>query len=167
MRLKAFAFAVACHSTFAGTAVATEIEPPFNAPETIGMAFCELAKVEVGKGLLYLFTPSFAQLVDDALTHSDKIGAANPDEKPPLGDGIPFASFPDVSPVCEVGPVTDVGNTRQVEIAHKFPDTPDANWTDKLVLADWQGRLLIDDILYGSDDYKMGLRQLAEEVLKQ
>jgi len=151
----------------AAPTLATEIEPAEGSPELAGLVFCRVASPEIGKGLLYIFTPPFAQLVDDALRHSDEIALAKPDEKPPLGDGIPYQSFPDTSPECEVGAVSDVGETRHVEIHHKFPESPGANWTDRLVLVDWHGRLLIDDILYGAEDYQKGLRSVAESILKQ
>ena len=151
----------------AAQVAATEIEPAEGSPEAAGFVFCMLAKPDIGKGLLYIFTPPFAQLVDDALRRSDEIQAAKPDERPPLGDGIPYQSFPDGSPVCEVGAVSDVGALKHVEILHRFPETPSAGWTDKLVLADWRGRLMIDDILYGAQNYKYGLRKVAEDVLKQ
>lgn len=137
-------------------------------PEALGEVFCELTRRDVGKGLLYIFVPPFAQLVDDALARSDEIGAANPDEKPPLGDGIPFQSFPDLAPVCEVGAVKDGPRSKYVDIHHKFPDATGADWTDRLVLVRWNGGAwMIDDILYGAQDYKLGLREVVEDVLKQ
>lgn len=145
----------------------TEIEPAQGSPEFVGFVFCHVASPDVGKGLLYLFTPPFAQLVDDALEHSKKIAAARPDEKPPLGDGIPYQSYPDGAPVCEVGAVGDAGEKWRVEIHRRFPDNPSADWTDRLVLADWHGRLLIDDILYGAEGHRSGLRSVAEAVLRQ
>ncbi|MGE0501504.1 MAG: hypothetical protein AB7I79_07520 [Rhizobiaceae bacterium] len=132
-----------------------------------GAAFCELVLNDAGKGLLYLFTRPFAQLVDDALSRSDDIAEANPEEKPPFGDGIPFSSFPDRPTVCEVGAIVESATSGQVDIHYKFPETPTADWTDRLVLAPDDGHLKIDDILYGAQDYKIGLRAVAEEVLRQ
>lgn len=136
-------------------------------PADIGQAFCIAATPDIGRGLLYLFTPPFAQLVDDALTRSEKIAAARPDEKPPLADGIPYQSFPEQAPVCEVGDVQEVGGRTRVEIRRRFPDKPDAGWTDMLVLGRWHDHLMIDDILYGAQNYQRGLREVAQEVLNQ
>ena len=54
--------------------------------------------------------------------------------KPPLGDGIPWQTWPDYAPDCTVGLVTLMKTDARVEIAYAFPDQPDAGFTDTLLL---------------------------------
>ena len=46
-------------------------------------------------GRLYLVTRSLGAAIDEAIRKNDEIAAAEPGDKPPLGDGVPFQSYPD------------------------------------------------------------------------
>jgi len=100
----------------------------------LGEIFCTLGKGGGQFGRMYLVTRSLTQAINDAQKKNDEIAAAQPDEKPPLGDGIPYQSFPDEAPVCAPGKLTDKGREQVVEITYSFPGMADASWTDRLVL---------------------------------
>ncbi|HTV71989.1 MAG TPA: hypothetical protein VMF90_25945 [Rhizobiaceae bacterium] len=113
-------------------------------------------------GYGYLVTASLLELIDKAQAKNDEIQAAAPDEKPPLGDGILFQSYPDMAPVCKQGAF---GADGIVEVQYEFPETPDANWTDRLKLVTESGLVKIDDVLYGKEGVE-GLRKVLDGVLK-
>ncbi|MDW6021042.1 hypothetical protein SAZ10_04620 [Mesorhizobium sp. BAC0120] len=121
--------------------------------------FCQLGKQDGEFGRLYLVTKSLGVAIAEAIKKNGEIASAHPDEKPPLGDGIPFQSYPDVAPVCKPGKFTDTGRTQVIEIVYEFPDKPAASWTDRLVLITEEGRPRIDDILFGTADSDNGLRK--------
>ncbi len=126
-------------------------------PEQIGEVFCiarlgnDMAPVE---GLL---TADLKTAIATAESQNAAIQAQAPDDKPPLGDGIPWQSWPDYAPVCTVGQVGYMMDEASVAIAYSFPDAPDAGFTDKLwlVLVEtspgaekvWR----IDNLVYGTD----------------
>ena len=104
-------------------------------PEQIGQIFC-LSRLGSDEGpITGLLSPELTAAIDDAWTKDDAWAAANPpDEKPPLGDGIPWQSYPDYAAECTVGLVTLMKTDAKVEIAYGFPEAPDANFTDTLLL---------------------------------
>ncbi len=128
-------------------------DQPKRAESALGEAFCLMKDGPEAVGPLLLVTPALAAEIRAALAKNAEIQKAHPDEKPPLGDGVPFQSYQDVSPKCEVGTVEGEGIGAVVEIKHCFPDEPSANYSDRLVLgAGWnEGTLGIDDILYGAE----------------
>lgn len=103
-------------------------------PEQVGEIFCisrignDMAPVE---GLL---TVELKAAIAEAEAKNDAIQKAHPDEKPPLGDGIPWQAFPDYAAECKVGKVTLEADQAAVDIAYGFPEYPDANFTDHLQL---------------------------------
>jgi len=132
----------------------------------LGEIFCTLGKGGGQFGRMYLVTRSLTQAINDAQKKNDEIAAAQPDEKPPLGDGIPYQSFPDEAPVCAPGKLTDKGREQVVEITYSFPGMADASWTDRLVLIAEDGRLRIDDVWFGTSDPPEGLRKILGDLLK-
>ena len=133
----------------------------------LGRIFCVLGKSDGGQfGRMYLLSRSLTQLVNDALKKSDEIASAKPNEKPPLGDGIPYQSFPETAPACKPGKLTDKGREQVLEIAYSFPNTAIDGWTDQLVLIAEDGRLRIDDVLFGTGENAKGLRNKLSDLLK-
>ena len=128
-------------------------------PPSIGTAFCKNSQKNDDAGMKALLSPSLADFIHAAEVENDKIVNAAPDEKPPLGDGIPWQAYPDYAPICAVGNIIAISDDiTHIDIHHRFTDTPDANWTDRLVLVRSSNGWALDDVLYGHD-YKNGLRE--------
>lgn len=103
-------------------------------PEQIGQIFC-LSRTGNDEGPIEgLLSPGLKSGMAEAWTENAAWEAANPGEKPPLGDGIPWQAWPDYAPECTVGLVTLMKSDARVEIAYAFPGQPDANFTDTLLL---------------------------------
>ncbi len=134
----------------------------------MAQAFCSLRTVEGGNGLMYLASPALQEAIAVALAENTRMQEAAPDEKPPLGDGIPWQSYPDVSDTCEAGNVTAEGDARIAEVRHGFKDNAGADWIDRLVLvAGDGGTLLIDDVRYGAEGDSDTLRGVLTGVFSQ
>jgi hypothetical protein len=133
----------------------------------LGDLFCLVGMRDGGEfGRQYLVTRSLGAAIDEAVRKNAEIAAARPGDKPPLGDGVPFQSYPDAPPVCHAGKFAEAGGRQTVEVQYIFTDSPDANWTDRLVLAPEDGRLRIDDVLFGTDNSGAGLRSALAELFK-
>jgi len=136
-------------------------------PRTVGEAFCKAREANDDDATRALLTPSLIAEVDAAQARSDVIAKANPDEKPPLGDGIPYQAFPDVPKDCVVGDVTAGAGSSEVKVTYSFPDARDAGWTDRLKLVAENGHLMIDDIIYANvanGEPDLSLRQILAEA---
>lgn len=125
-------------------------------PEQIGQIFCisrlgnDMAPTE---GLL---TAALEAAIDVADAKNDAWEDANPGDKPPLGDGIPWQAWPDYAAQCTVGATTLMMDEAKVEIDYGFPDAPGANFTDTLLLQLVPGEYdekvwRIDNIAYGTE----------------
>lgn len=135
-----------------------------------GTAFCETRLKSDDAALLGLFSPSLRAIVKEAENRNDIIAKATPNQKPPFGDGIPYQSFQDRAPVCKVGRVEETSNRAEVEIHYSFPDTPNADWTDRLLLLPRAQGYLIDDILFANvanGNVDQGLRRVLFEAFDQ
>ncbi|MBL8578967.1 MAG: hypothetical protein JNK47_17245 [Mesorhizobium sp.] len=139
-------------------------------PRTVGEAFCKARGANDDAATRSLLTPSLIAEVDAAQARSDVIGKTNPDEKPPLGDGIPYQAFPDVPKDCVVGAVADGAGSIEVKVTYSFPDSPDANWTDRLKLVTENDSLSIDDVIYANvanGEPDLSLRQILMDAFDQ
>lgn len=105
-------------------------------PAQIGEVFC-ISRLgnDIGP-TVGLLTPALTQAIAEAEEKNTAWETANPGEKPPLGDGIPWQSYPDYAAQCAAGNVEPVmeGAWVAVEINYVFPDALDANYTDRLHL---------------------------------
>jgi hypothetical protein len=127
---------------FAGPALAADT------PRVVAEKFCATRLKGDEAAVRSLLTPSLIKSIEEAEARNDIIARASPDEKPPFGDGIPYQSFPDAAPVCQVGDEKQVPGRTEIEVRYVFPDTEGANWTDRLILIDSDGRLLIDNVVF-------------------
>lgn len=124
----------------------------------VAQKFCDTHRPgtqEAEAATMLLLTPSLKAAMDEAVKKNDAWEAAHPGEKPPLGDGVPFQSYPDVAEKCLAGSVSSDGT--EVDIEYQFDD-PLANWTDRVKLAELDGKWLVDDILYGVNGFDESLR---------
>jgi hypothetical protein len=149
---------------FAGGALAADD------PRGVAEAFCKARLADDEGKTLALLTPSLVKVIEEAKARNDVIAKATPDEKPPFGDGIPYQAFPDVAQGCEAGEISDKSGRVEVEIDYLFPETPKANWTDRLKLVADGDRLLIDDILFANvanGEPDQGLRRVLFDAFDQ
>lgn len=136
------------------------------APAQIGEIFC-IARVGNDDGILTgLLSDELRTLIAYSEARNDTIAAAAPDEKPPLGDGIPWGSFPDYAAECSVGSVAIEGAAARVVVDYSFPAEPGADYSDTLHLTltphphdPATGLWRLDDIAYTVDGT---LRQALE-----
>ena len=134
--------------------------PILLAPEAIGQIFClgmlgnDMAPVRA------LVSPDLEAAIADAETRSNAWADAHPDEKPPLGDGIPWSIVPDYAAECTVGTVAMTDGQALVTIGYGFPEAPDAATSDSLALVSVPDAMIgasrwrIDNIVY-ADDYDL------------
>ena len=103
-------------------------------PEQIGEIFCigslgnDMAPVE---GLL---TADLAAVIGAAWEKNAAFELANPGDKPPLGDGLPWRSWPDYADGCTVGEALTERESAYVDIHYSFSEAPEANYTNTLLL---------------------------------
>lgn len=125
-------------------------------PEQIGQIFCIGRQGNDMAPVLALTSPVLNAAIAYAEARSAAIQLAAPDEKPPLGDGVPWQSWQDYAPQCTVGEIKTSATMTGVSIDYAFPDQPDANWSDTLVLVPVVTKpgmppfLRIDDITYAT-----------------
>jgi hypothetical protein len=139
-------------------------------PRGVAEAFCKARLADDEGKTLALLTPSLVKVIEEAKARNDVIAKATPDEKPPFGDGIPYQAFPDVAQGCEAGEISDKSGRVEVEVSYLFPDTPNADWTDRLKLVVDGHRLLIDDILFANvanGEPDQGLRRVLFDAFDQ
>jgi hypothetical protein len=119
-------------------------------PTHIAQIFCiarignDMAPVEA------LLTPELSAVIANAEARSATIQQQHPNEKPPLGDGIPWQAYPDYAAQCEAGDVLLRPRESQVGVAYAFPEYPEANFTDTLVL-----KLVADGELPGQQVWRI------------
>lgn len=103
-------------------------------PEQIGQIFCisrlgnDMAPVEA------ILTPELTAAIAEAEQKNADWEKANPGEKPPLGDGIPWQAAPDYASECTVGSTALMMDEATVAINYGFPEYPAGNFTDTLRL---------------------------------
>ncbi len=93
-------------------------------PTEFGALFCRASVGDNMAPIAALFTPDLAETVQHALALNDEMQAAHPDEKPPLGDGLPWRSWTDSASTCVVEGVKEEGAKAMVTIRYGFDDTP-------------------------------------------
>lgn len=103
-------------------------------PADFGATFCKASLADDMSAVEAALTPGLATVIAEAEAKNAEIQAAIPDEKPPLGDGLPWRSWPDYADGCEVGTVSENAGKTLVEIRYSFASSPDANYADYLVL---------------------------------
>jgi hypothetical protein len=124
-------------------------------PDQIGQIFCigslanDMAPVE---GLL---TPDLRAVIEEAWVKNAAFEAANPGDKPPLGDGLPWRTWPDYADGCTVSDGEVEREAASVVINYTFTDAPDANYSNFLLL---KPATMADgaEIVWRIDDIDMG-----------
>lgn len=109
-------------------------QSPGITPEQLGEIFCLARVADDMAPISGLLTPELRTAIGEAEAANATIAAAAPDEKPPLGDGIPWSSWPDYSPECTARAAELMMDEARIAISYRFPDEPAANYTDYLWL---------------------------------
>ena len=115
-------------------------------PLAVAEAFCA-TMVSGTTDPVTLASPGLAGIVETALARNAELQAATPDEKPPLGDGVPWSSWPDKPDTCvaEAGATAD--GRAEYAVTYGFTSTPDARYADILVLSEGPDGWAIDDVI--------------------
>ncbi len=137
----------------------------------IGQIFC-MSRIGNDEAVIAgLLTDGLRQAIAAAQDKNDAFARKYPDEKPPLGDGIPWQSAPDYAEGCEVGLVTLNKTDARVEINYAFKTDPKADYTDTLILKKIPiagmdvGYWRIDDVLYpDGTDLKTSLSEAFDGI---
>lgn len=132
-------------------------QSPGLAPEQLGEIFC-LSRVASDTGPIEgLLTADLKALIADAERQNAEIAAHQPDEKPPLGDGVPWQAWPDYAAKCDAGPAELMMDEARIAISYDFPEAPHAEYTDYLWLrlvdepVTGQRVWRIDNLAYATD----------------
>lgn len=102
--------------------------------------FCALQATGDDAALRAMLTRDLDAALAEAEERNAVLAESMPDEKPPLGDGIPWRSFPEVAESCAPETVRESANATLVEIRYRIAGE-DAGWKDTLVLRPEQGGL--------------------------
>ncbi len=130
--------------------------------EHLAGVFCQShGDIGIGARAPYL-SPDLVEAIAAAESANQGFIDVHPDEKPPLGDGIPWQSAPDLAEICIPGSPHVTGNEARLTISYEFPDYPEANYADRLWLVRIGGRWFIDDISY--DHGGLSLRDLLDRI---
>ncbi|MEO9339895.1 hypothetical protein ABFT80_20925 [Mesorhizobium sp. SB112] len=142
----------------------------FETPEAVAKSFCEARVKGDDAAQRALFSPSLLRAVDEAEARNKLIADANPGEKPPFGDGIPFQGFQDHAPVCKPGKITGRAGRMEIQVSYDLPDFPGNGWSDRLVLVENGKDFLVDDIKFAglaNSDVDLTLRRVLFEAFDQ
>ncbi|MCV0396126.1 MAG: hypothetical protein K5872_04890 [Rhizobiaceae bacterium] len=131
--------------------------------------FCALQAKGDDAALRPMLSTALADLLSEAEERNAIIASGAPDEKPPLGDGIPWRTFPDVTEACAPASVRETDNATLVAVRYRIAGE-EAGWKDTLVLRRENGRLAIDDVMYQlfpTDTYRGSLRRFLKDSFDQ
>ncbi|MDQ6435896.1 hypothetical protein RB623_17710 [Mesorhizobium sp. LHD-90] len=114
----------------------------------LAVAFCKTRTAGDAEAVKPLLTRSLLAVIAEAEARNKIIAEATPDEKPPFGDGIPYQSFPDLPDNCQPGVPTERAGRTEIPVSYSFRQSPDASWTDTLILVSSGGEVRIDDVRF-------------------
>lgn len=124
-------------------------------PEQIGQIFC-IASLGNDMDIVGpLLSHDLTEVIAAAWEQNAALEAANPGDKPPLGDGLPWRTWPDYADGCTVGEGLAERESAYVDITYTFSEAPDANYTNTLVL---RPATFADgaDLVWRIDDIELG-----------
>ena len=118
-------------------------------PEQIGQIFC-ISSLGNDMGPAFaLLTPDLATVITSAQERNNAFELEHPGEKPPLGDGLPWRTWQDYADGCAVGTVDLSDGLARVAIDYSFSDSPEANYSNELVIRMQDDFWVIDDVDLG------------------
>lgn len=129
------------HLTIAGilsllllSAVPARAEMVTITPEQIGQIFCISSLGNDMTPAGSVLTDDLMALIDNAFERSNQYLTTHPGDKPPMGDGVPWRTWPDYADGCTVGEATIRDLVATVVINYTFSDYPEANYSNALIL---------------------------------
>ena len=110
-------------------------------PDQVGDIFCIATLAGDMSEIGGMLTPMLAETITIAETRNAQFQSQHLGDKPPLGDGLPWRSYPDFPDSCTVGAttLTDDATGASVEINYSFKADPSANYTDTLQVKQTDG----------------------------
>lgn len=162
--------AVLALALLAATPIASQAQTTGLSPTQLGEIFCISMLSGDEAPARALSSPVLLTAIAYAEARNDVIARAAPDEKPPLGDGIPWTSFPDYAGICTVGDIATSAGVTTVAIHYAFPEDSSVTYVDRLALttipAPYNSGTLnrIDDVLFeGGGSLRSALVTLFEQ----
>lgn len=119
------------------------------AAKQLAESFCQARLAGDEPATQGLLTPALRDAIKVAEDRNQVIAEANPGEKPPFGDGIPYQRFPDTADSCTAGAPVEKISAVEVPVSYAFKDAPAAGWSDTLMLVGAGAGYLVDDIVFG------------------
>lgn len=103
-------------------------------PEQVGEIFCigSLGNDMTPAGAM--LTDDLKWVIDQAFERSNQYALPHPGDKPPMGDGVPWRTWPDYADGCTVGEATVKDLLATVPINYTFSEYPQANYSNNLIL---------------------------------
>jgi hypothetical protein len=119
------------------------------APEELAALWCKAAWQHDDAAAIELMAPPLQDLVARATEASAAFALRYPDEKPPLGDGLPLSAFPDPTQDCRAESLS----AQEIVLLYTPLPSGEGQWRDKLLLAQTLGtgdpsQVLVTDILF-------------------
>ena len=113
--------------------------------ERVALAFCAAVRAGDTGAAEALMTPALRSAIAQLQIADAAFRSAHPEDKPPLGDGLRLAGFPDAAETCVPEEVTATGAV----LAYVPQGAPDGAWRDRLILEPGpDGAPLIADIVF-------------------
>lgn len=103
-------------------------------PEQIGQIFCIGRLGNDMSPVSGVMNDDLTSLIEDAFASSNAYLLDHPGDKPPMGDGVRWSTFPDYADGCTVGETSVRDLVAYVGINYTFSDYPEANYSDTLML---------------------------------
>lgn len=100
-----------------------------------------------------------------AWEHNSAFELAHHGDKPPLGDGLPWRSWPDYADGCSVGEALVENLVATVPITYSFSEYPDATYTNRLILLPAYYEVEGDPLIWRIDDIDLGDGQSMRAIL--
>jgi hypothetical protein len=110
--------------------------------------FCTAVRASDEAAAEALMTPALRDGIAALRVANEAFMAANPGEKPPLGNGLRLTAYQDYPESCTPEAVSETG----ADLVYQPAGVTDGAWRDRLeVVAGPEGEALISDILYAPD----------------
>lgn len=111
-------------------------------------AFCAAVRAGDEAGAEALMSPTLRDGIAALRVANKAFLAANPGEKPPLGNGLRLTAYPDYPESCTPEAVTETGTV----LAYQPAGAADGAWRDRLEIETGpDGKAVISDILFAPD----------------